>query len=90
MNNDREDDNGVFARFAGWLVVVGKGKPAMILAVALSVVAIFAVPPYVILTKVEGDSAVILVAGYFLLLLLIVPMFLMLCEGIIHGSQGNE
>ena len=84
--NNRSDD-GVIARFAGWLVVVGKGKPAIILAVAVGILAIVTIPLYFILTKVEGEIVVLLVLIYFILIMMVLCVFGALCESIINGDK---
>lgn len=89
MNNCSDDDNGIIARFAGWLVVIGKGKPAIILAVALSILAIVTVPLYLILTKIEGEIVVLLVIMYFGLIIVVLVVFGVLCESIINSDKED-
>ena len=90
MNNRSDDDNGIIARFAGWLVVIGKGKPAIIIAVALSILAIVTIPLYLILTKVEGEAVVFVVVIYMMSIMMVLGVFGVLCESIINGGEGGE
>ena len=87
---ESDDGDGVDARFAGWLVVVCKGKPALIIAVALGIIGILTIPLYIILTTLESDFAGLLVILYFAILLVVEHEFIALCASIIDGGDKDR
>ena len=87
MSNRGEDSSDIVVQFRGWLSIVGKGKPAIIIAIAVGLVIVIVAPLWVLSRFIEDDLLAIVAWPLIAMLAL---LFLAICTTLIEASNDTD